>query len=164
MSQYILSWAGQIHYGVLVLIQQSPGDMPDMGKHWLLHELMSKHHWFPSSFISIMISASVDICIIMMILTFPALYPQCFLDMLPKGYTSLSIFSEIIRFQLYQVLPGERELHKPFSKSKINSTPGVQHTLRGWKEGELNFPHHPAPSTARIPERWPPCLTAFLQE
>lgn len=71
-----------------------------------------------------MISASVDICIIMMILTFPALYPQCFLDMLPKGYTSLSIFSEIIRFQLYQVLPGERELHKPFSKSKINSTPG----------------------------------------
>ena len=44
-----------------------------------------------------MILTFVDSCIIM-ILTFSVLYPQCFPDMMSKGYVSLNILNELTEF------------------------------------------------------------------
>ena len=72
-----------------------------------------------------MILTSVDICIIMLILTFSVLYAQCFPDMMSKGYVSLNIFSQGLGVQLHQLLPDGRELNKSFSKT---NTVGPLHT------------------------------------
>lgn len=70
-----------------------------------------------------MILTSVDICILMLILTFSVLYAQCFPDMMSKGYVSLNIFNEGLGVQLHQLLPDGREMNKSSSKTNTVKSP-----------------------------------------